>query len=104
MRLLKLATATALIAAFASVAIAGEEYNTVPVSDPQYGQCLAYTLTKYEGGAEKSPIRGQTKAEAFCTCMWNETPDDFRGNLAKFSETEKGAKTNKICEKYSDWS
>jgi hypothetical protein len=104
MKFLNLAVATAAIAAFAGIAMAGEEYNTVPVGDPQYGECLAYTLTKYEGGGEKSPIRGQTKAEAFCTCMWNETPEDFRGNLAKFSETEKGAKTNHICEKYSNWS
>jgi hypothetical protein len=99
-----LAAASLLMIGTASVAFAGDEYNTVPSGDAQYAQCLAYTLTKYEGGGEKSPIKGQTKAEAFCTCMWNETPDDFRGNLAKFAETAKGAKTNKICEKYSNWS
>jgi hypothetical protein len=35
--------------------------------------------------------------------MWNETPDDFKGNLVAFSETAKGAATNKTCEKYSNW-
>ena len=87
----------------ASSAFAAEEYNTVPAGDAQYASCLAYSLTKYEGGGEKSPIKGQTKAEAWCTCMWNETSDDFKGSLAKFAETAKGAKINKMCEKYSNW-
>ncbi|MBF0269160.1 MAG: hypothetical protein HQL44_11265 [Alphaproteobacteria bacterium] len=86
-----------------SAAFAADEYNKVPAGDAQYKACKAYALKKYEGGEEKSPIAGQTKAEAWCTCMWNETPEDFKGSLAKFSETAKGAKTNKICEKYSNW-
>ena len=36
--------------------------------------------------------------------MWNETPEDFKGNLVKFAETRKGKETNKLCEKHSDWS
>lgn len=48
-------------------------------------------------------MKGQSKAQAFCTCMWNETPEDFKGSLAKFAETAKGKSTNKICEKHSDW-
>jgi len=60
-------------------------------------------MKRWEGGGESSPIPGQSKAEAFCTCLWNETPDDFKGGLAKFSESDKGAKINKICEKYSNW-
>jgi hypothetical protein len=87
----------------ATAAFAAEEYNSVPAGDAQYASCLAYSLTKYEGGGEKSPIKGQTKAEAWCTCMWNETSEDFKGSLAKFAETAKGAKTNKMCEKYSNW-
>jgi hypothetical protein len=35
--------------------------------------------------------------------MWNETPEDFKGDLAKFSETPQGAAMNKTCEKYADW-
>ena len=70
---------------------------------PQYSACKTYSLQKYQGGDTASPIAGQTKAEAFCTCMWNETAEDFKGGLAKFSETPKGAATNKICEKYANW-
>lgn len=84
-------------------AFAAGDYNDVPSSDPQYRQCLAYSAKNYEGGNAPSPIPGQTKAAAFCECMWNETSDDFKGNLAKFSETAQGKKINKICEKYSNW-
>ncbi|MEI6558852.1 MAG: hypothetical protein WCO00_10640 [Rhodospirillaceae bacterium] len=86
-----------------SAAFAADEYAVVPAGDAQYIQCKAYSMKKWEGGGDASPIAGQTKAEAFCVCMWNETPDDFKGSLAKFSETAKGAATNKICEKYSNW-
>ena len=82
-----------------------QEYNTVPAGDAQYKQCIVYaTKLGWEGGNEKSPIKGQTKVQAFCTCMWNETPDDFRGNLATFADSAKGKTTNKICEKHSNWS
>lgn len=87
----------------AGAAFAADEYNDVPAGDAQYRQCKVYSMDKYTGGGESSPIAGQSKAEAFCTCMWNETPDNFRGNLARFSETPKGASTNAICEKYSNW-
>jgi hypothetical protein len=88
----------------ATATLADDTYNTVPAGDKQYSDCLKYSAKQYEGGDEKSPIKGQTKAQAWCTCMWNETPDDFKGSLAKFSETSKGKSTNKICEKYADWS
>ena len=42
--------------------------------------------------------------QAWCTCLWNETPDDFKGNLVKFSESTAGKKTNRTCEKYANWS
>ncbi|MDB5943669.1 MAG: hypothetical protein JWQ13_3235, partial [Ramlibacter sp.] len=83
--------------------LAADEYNKVPAGDAQYRQCLSYAAKLYEGGGEKSPIKGQSKAQAWCTCMWNETPDDFKGNLALFSESRKGKATNATCEKYSDW-
>jgi hypothetical protein len=82
---------------------AADEYNTVPKGDKQYSECLKYANSQYEGGDAKSPIAGQSKAEAWCTCMWNETPDNFKGSLGKFSETAKGKSTNKTCEKYADW-
>ena len=41
--------------------------------------------------------------QAFCECMWNETPDNFRGNRIAYSESAQGKKTNKTCEKYSNW-
>ncbi|MDR3463237.1 MAG: hypothetical protein P4L76_13075 [Beijerinckiaceae bacterium] len=88
---------------FATAAMAEDEYNTVPAGDAQYASCLKFSATQYEGGKAASPIKGQTKAEAWCTCMWNETPEDFKGSLGKFSETAKGKSTNKTCEKYADW-
>lgn len=78
-------------------------YNDVPPGDAQYKQCIRYANSNYDGGDARSPIPGQNKAEAYCECMWNETPDNFRGNLVKFAETDRGAKTNRICEKHSGW-
>jgi len=98
-----LTLASLLALGAASTAFAADEYNAVPNGDAQFKQCKIYSMAKYVGGGESSPIAGQSKAEAFCTCMWNETPDDFKGDLAKFSETSKGASTNKTCEKYSNW-
>jgi hypothetical protein len=83
--------------------LAADAYDPVPAGDVQYGQCLAYSATVYQGGNDASPIAGQNKAQAWCTCMWQETPEDFKGSLAKFSETPKGAATNKTCERYANW-
>lgn len=94
--------ASAAILCFGTSAMA-QEYNKVPAGDAQYRQCLSYANKLYEGGNEASPIKGQTKAQAWCTCLWNETPDDFKGNLVTFSESSKGKATNKVCEKYADW-
>lgn len=88
---------------FVTSAFAATEYNAVPAGDAQYGECLKYSATVYQGGDDASPVAGQTKAQAWCSCMWNETPDDFKGNLAKFSETEKGKSINKLCEKHANW-
>ena len=84
-------------------AMAQEEYNTVPAGDAQYKQCLVRVNDLYTGGTEKSPIRGQNKAQAYCTCLWNETPEDFKGNLSKFADSERGKKLDKVCTKYSAW-
>ena len=92
----------ALLAASTGV-LASEEYNKVPAGDRQYAQCLSYVNRIYTGGTDKSPIPRQNKSQAWCTCMWNETPDNFRGNLAVFGESKKGKETNAICEKYADW-
>jgi opacity protein-like surface antigen len=98
--------ALALSAAFAfaaTSALAADDYSAPPAGDKQYESCIAYANSNYEGGTAASPVKGQSKAQAFCTCMWNETPEDFKGSLAKFAETSKGKTTNKICEKHSDW-
>ena len=96
--------AAAMLFASSSSVFASEQYNTVPAGDPQFKQCIAFsTKLGWEGGNEKSPIKGQTKVQAFCTCMWNETPDDFKGNLAKLADSPKGKTINKMCEKYADW-
>lgn len=97
-------TGALLVLAAGTSALAATDYNKPPAGDAQYRQCLGYAAKLYEGGDEKSPIKGQTKAQAWCTCMWNETPEDFKGNLVKFAETRKGMETNKLCEKHSDWS
>ncbi len=100
-RLLTVAASLCLVA-FAAPVFA-QEYNKVPADDPQYKQCLVRVNKLYEGGDEKSPIRGQNKAEAYCACLWNETPDDFKGNLSKFADSDKGKKLDKVCTKYSNW-
>jgi len=82
---------------------AAGSYNDVPSSDPQFKQCIAYANNRYEGGNEASPVPGQTKVAAYCECLWNETPDNFRGNLAKFAETDRGARVDRICSRYSKW-
>ena len=84
-------------------ALAAGGYNDAPWSDPQVARCLAYSMDKYSGGSDPSKVAGQTKAQAWCECMWNETPDDFSGDLVKFSESGKGAAMNKKCEKHSGW-
>lgn len=104
MQLIRTITGAALLLAAGTSAWAAIDYNRPPAGDAQYRQCLSYSATVYEGGNEPSPIKGQTKAQAWCTCMWNETPEDFKGNLVKFAETRKGKETNKLCEKHSDWS
>jgi hypothetical protein len=99
-----MAIVVALLLSSGGNAFAVEEYNTVPTGDPQYKQCISYAAKLgWEGGNEKSPIRGQTKVQAFCTCMWNETPDDFKGNLATLADSPRGQKINTLCEKYSNW-
>lgn len=93
---------TVVMCAATSV-MAADDYNAPPAGDKQYAACITSSNKNYEGGNEKSPVKGQTKAQAFCTCLWNETPDDFKGSLAKFAETAKGKAINKTCEKHSDW-
>lgn len=93
----------ALVLCAGAAALAATDYNAPPAGDKQYAACISYSNKNYEGGNEKSPVKGQSKAQAFCTCMWNETPDDFKGSLARFAETAKGKSTNKICETHSDW-
>jgi hypothetical protein len=100
---LTFAAAAAGLCLSVSAARAADAYDAVPAGDAQYAECLKYSATQYEGGDDASPIKGQSKAQAWCTCMWQETPEDFKGNLAKFSETAKGKSTNATCEKYAAW-
>lgn len=95
--------AAACMIVSAAPVFAQTEYNKVPAGDKQYAQCLVTSNKKWEGGNEASKVKGQTNAQAFCTCLWNETPEDFKGGLATFSESAKGKTINKICEKHSGW-
>lgn len=89
---------------YASQATAADQYDPVPAKGlKQYTQCIGHVNEAYEGGNAKSPIAGQTKAEAYCTCMWSESDEDFNGNLVKFGQTAQGKKINNMCEKYSNW-
>ncbi len=101
-RLLTAVSTIAMLAA-SGTAFGQEEYNPVPAGDAQYRQCLSRVNDLYTGGNERSPIRGQNKAQAYCTCLWNETPDDFKGNLSKFADSERGKKLDRVCTKYSAW-
>lgn len=100
---MKRSLSIALLMLLGTGAALAQEYNRVPAGDAQYRQCLTYANKLYEGGNEASPIKGQSKAQAWCTCLWNETPDNFKGNLVTFSESSRGKATNKTCEKYADW-
>jgi hypothetical protein len=104
MRALSIITSALLLLSASAAVSAADDYNRPPAGNAQYKQCLSYSATIYEGGNEPSPVKGQTKAQAWCTCMWNETPEDFKGNLVKFADTRKGKETNKLCEKHSNWS
>ena len=102
------AVGAASIACIVSVACIApskaQEYNRVPASDnAQYSQCISYVNSNYEGGSLMSPYAGQTKAAAWCTCAWNETADDFRGNLGAFAETPRGRSMLKVCDAYAQW-
>ena len=102
-RLLTMLAATGLLFSAGAAIAEEEEYNPVPAGDTQYKECLVRVNKLYTGGDEKSPIPKQNKAQAYCTCLWNETPDDFKGNLSKFADSERGKKLDKVCTKYSNW-
>ncbi len=87
-----------------SLKVSAQEYNRVPASDnSQYSQCITYINSNYQGGSLMSPYKGQTKAAAWCTCAWNETPEDFKGNLGQYAETNRGKALMKTCDEYSNW-
>lgn len=96
------AVAVLSMTVFAGTAF-GQEYKQVPSGDAQYAQCLSRAVTRYSGGMEPSRVPGQTKVEAWCTCMWNETSDGFQGDFVAFANTNAGAAMNRTCERYSGW-
>lgn len=87
----------------AATAMAATDYNDPPAGDKQYAMCVKTSNKDYTGGNAQSPVRGQTKAEAYCTCLWNETAEDFQGSLSKYAESLQGRRIKKICEKHADW-
>ena len=103
MKTLKIALFVGVVMLSGTLLAAYNDVDSNPADQDQYKKCKVYAMNRWNGGGELSPIPGQSKAEAFCTCLWNETSDDFRGGLAKFSESAAGAKINVICEKYSNW-
>ena len=95
-------TVMVLIVVAASSA-AAYDYNAPPPGDKQVASCVRFFNKYYDGGTAASPVKGQSKALAFCICMWNETPENFKGSLATFAESAKGKAVNAICEKHADW-
>lgn len=93
-----------LSATFLMASTAATAYTIPPSSEKMYPQCVKAINDMYTGGNARSPIRNQTKAQAYCICLWNETPEDFKGNLAKFGESKRGAKIKRMCEKHANWS
>ena len=94
---------TALMLTAASAAGAATSYNTPPAGDKLYPACVKEINESYQGGNEKSHIRCQGKSQAYCICLWNETPDEFKGSLAAFAESEKGKGMKKMCEAHANW-
>lgn len=89
--------------ATSALALAQSEYNPVPSGDVQYRQCLVRVNKLYDGGDARSPIEGQNKAQAYCTCLWNEMPEDFKGDISEFANSPAGQSLDRICVKYSNW-
>lgn len=102
-RIINTLAAIGLFAASTLTFAQQDEYVTIPKGDPQYRQCLVRVNKLYDGGGERSPIANQNKAEAYCTCLWNETPDDFKGDLSRFADSAAGQSLDRICVKYSNW-
>lgn len=103
MKKLFFAFVSAAVLASTGAALAATDYNKPPAGDSQYAACIKASNENYTGGNDKSLIKGQTMAQAYCTCVWNETPEDFKGSLARFAETAKGKSTKALCEKHSGW-
>ena len=103
MKFASFSMALAIAVVVSGAAQAAMDYNRPPAGDKQYAQCLRNSVNNYTGGNDPSSIPGQTNVQAFCTCMWNETPDNFNGNLLAFSESPKGAATSRLCEQHSGW-
>ena len=103
MRKLAACALSLIVLGSSALVFAKGSYNDVPADDKQFMDCIVYSKKNYTGGDEPSPIPGQSKAVAYCECLWNETSDDFRGNLAKFAETDKGKRIDKLCSKYANW-
>lgn len=95
--------AVAVLMFVASASASAYDYNLPPPGDKQVATCVRFFNKYYEGGTAASPVKGESKAQAFCICMWNETPEDFKGSLATFAESAKGKTVNAICEKHADW-
>lgn len=97
-------TAMALFGA-SSFAFAGDEYK-LAIGDAQFENCITKYKKKFpEGGDDKAPglSGGQTKAQAWCACVWHESGDNFTGDLYDWAENKASNSLYKSCENYSGW-
>jgi len=80
----------------------GEGGGAAPANAANLLACVKYVSKTYEGGEAPSPVAGQSKTQAWCSCFQREKPD-FAGDLGAYLETGPGKKTDTLCNRYADW-
>jgi hypothetical protein len=73
-----------------------------PANTNKQQSCVSYVNQKYDGGQKASPMKGQTKAEAWCACLLDKKPD-FKGGLGQFLRTNQGKQIDTKCNRYANW-
>ena len=63
---------------------------------------MTYVSENYDGGEEPSPFKGQSKAQAWCACLFQKVPD-FADDLAHYLKTRNGKNVDDACNTYADW-
>jgi hypothetical protein len=106
--MMKRTLSIALMMLLGTGAALAQEYNRVPAGDQaQYRQCLSHSRNKTVRRRQRSqPHQGpEPRRRPGAPACGTKPPDDFTGNLATFCrDGARASATNKVCEKYSNWS